>query len=196
MNKESEKKWNADDFVKLLNEEIPLKNRGEGDHRRTEEWNVRLLRHYTTEKVLSKPLKEGRRSYYTYSHLEEVKSFIESQSMGISSKSYVRNVEKYQSNNETIGFAGNIAGSSMCLSNSVINSTIGENDLKGKKENIYSLLEQMNIENNSRKKEYVEISNKDYLWQHIKINDYLTIQIREDQLNKKEEIINLLKKLR
>lgn len=78
-------KWDIDEFIKVLNIEVP-RNGTNNDKRRTDFWNVRLLRSYTTEKKISLPLKEGRKAFYTDKHLEEVKQLFIFQEIGMSSK--------------------------------------------------------------------------------------------------------------
>lgn len=59
-----------DDFVELTNDLLPqfLPDQGSGN-RGQEPVNPRLVRHYTTQGWLDKPLKQGREARYTYRHL-------------------------------------------------------------------------------------------------------------------------------
>lgn len=59
-----------DDFVELTNDLLPqfLPDQSSGN-RGQEPVNPRLVRHYTTQGWLDKPLKQGREARYTYRHL-------------------------------------------------------------------------------------------------------------------------------
>lgn len=202
---DKKQKWGVEEFVEVLNEQAPLKEREGEDSRRTNEWNIRLLRHYATEKAISRPLKEGRKAYYTEEHLREIQLLLQSQSMGMSSKFYSSNSEKIRSSLDSYIRSNSslLQGKSLAANSITASSQLGfvDDELKKKKENILSVLEGMNSEivNSQLPKELRSKAQKpenEYLWKHIKVNDYLTIQIREDNLDKKDEIIKLLNNMR
>lgn len=202
---DKKQKWGVEEFVEILNEQAPLKEREGEDSRRTNEWNIRLLRHYATEKAISRPLKEGRKAYYTEEHLREIQLLLQSQSMGMSSKFYSSNSEKIRSSLDSYVRSNSslLEGKSLVANSITASSQLGfvDDELKKKKENILSVLEGMNSEavNSQLPKELrskVQKPEDEYLWKHIKVNDYLTIQIREDNLDKKDEIIKLLNNMR
>lgn len=60
--------WSLEDFVQVANDLLPqfLPPVSAG---RVEEVNPRLVRYYTTQQLLEKPLKQGREARYTYRHL-------------------------------------------------------------------------------------------------------------------------------
>jgi DNA-binding transcriptional MerR regulator len=62
--------WSLDDLVDVANQLLPqfLPDQG-GDSRLQDQVNARLVRHYTTQGLLDKPLKQGREARYLYRHL-------------------------------------------------------------------------------------------------------------------------------
>lgn len=202
---DKKQKWGVEEFVKILNDQAPLKERDGEDSRRTNEWNVRLLRHYATEKAISRPLKEGRKAYYTEEHLREIQLLLQSQSMGMSSKFYSSNSEKIRSSLDSyVRSNSSLLGGNGLIANSLsASSQLGfiDDELKKKKQNILSVLDSMNggvvsSQFPTELKGKAPNTEDEYLWKHIKINDYLTIQIREDNIDKKDEIIKLLNNMR
>jgi hypothetical protein len=64
--------WNLDEFVAEVNRALPEVVPGDGAARVKAEVNARLIRHYATEGVLPKPLKEGVEARYDGDHLVRV----------------------------------------------------------------------------------------------------------------------------
>lgn len=62
--------WALDDFVEVANQLLPqFLPDGGAESRIQETVNARLVRHYSTNGLLDKPLKQGREARYTYRHL-------------------------------------------------------------------------------------------------------------------------------
>lgn len=64
--------WNLEDFVAEVNEALPEVVPGDAAARAKAEVNARLIRHYATEGVLPRPLKEGGEARYDGDHLVRV----------------------------------------------------------------------------------------------------------------------------
>jgi len=64
--------WSLDDFVDEVNQLLPQVVPGDAAARGKSEVNARLVRHYATEGVLPKPLKEGVEARYDGDHLVRV----------------------------------------------------------------------------------------------------------------------------
>jgi DNA-binding transcriptional MerR regulator len=64
--------WNLDDFVAEVNDALPEVVPGDAAARAKAEVNARLIRHYATEGVLPKPLKDGVEARYDGDHLVRV----------------------------------------------------------------------------------------------------------------------------
>lgn len=62
--------WSLDELVEVANQLLPqyLPDQG-SDSRLQETVNARLVRHYTTQGLLDRPLKQGREARYRYRHL-------------------------------------------------------------------------------------------------------------------------------
>jgi|GEM_PF-582749 len=62
--------WLLDEFVNLANEILPrFVNASKNNQKISDEVNARLIRHYTTQRMLDQPEKSGRNAAYTYRHL-------------------------------------------------------------------------------------------------------------------------------
>ncbi len=62
--------WSLDDFVKIVNLQLPqFLPEGTGNTRVRESVTVRLVRHYTSLGMVDEPLKQGREARYTYRHM-------------------------------------------------------------------------------------------------------------------------------
>jgi DNA-binding transcriptional MerR regulator len=62
--------WTLEAFVSVVNEFLPqFLPQQEINNRVQEEVNLRLVRHYTSQQLIDKPLKQGREARYTYRHL-------------------------------------------------------------------------------------------------------------------------------
>ncbi len=61
--------WDLEAFVQVANDLLPQFMPAEETRSRQEEVNPRLVRYYTTQGGLDKPLRQGREARYTYRHL-------------------------------------------------------------------------------------------------------------------------------
>lgn len=62
--------WSLDDFVDVVNQLLPqFLPEADSDNRVQDTVNPRLVRHYTTQGLLDKPLRQGREARYLYRHL-------------------------------------------------------------------------------------------------------------------------------
>ncbi|MFE4105665.1 MerR family transcriptional regulator [Almyronema epifaneia] len=61
--------WSLEAFVDIANALLPQFLPASESRRSVEAINPRLVRHYTTQSLIDKPLKEGREARYTYRHL-------------------------------------------------------------------------------------------------------------------------------
>lgn len=177
-----EKKWSLEEFIELLNSEIPLSLLQKNDKRRTDVWNKRLLRSYVSAKKISLPYKEGKYAFYTIKHLQEVKALITLQGMGISSK-VMPNSNEYQTS-----FYSKLAENSLLTANAVSNTiNISGNYGSTDKSNVLSLLNEIKSPSLYQKKEKV--------WKKINIGDDIEVIISDKHWNKIEQIKNELKKI-
>ena len=83
------KKWDREEFIKILNERLPLKeiNNVNDDKRKSLEWTERKIRTYFSSKsALPSPVYEGKKVFYTEEHFEALKNLIELQDLGMSYK--------------------------------------------------------------------------------------------------------------
>ncbi len=64
-------RWTLEEFTAVANELLPhyLPIDRPVNNKLKEEVNIRLIRYYTTQKLLEEPEKEGRNAVYTYKHL-------------------------------------------------------------------------------------------------------------------------------
>lgn len=61
--------WSLEEFVQVVNNILPDVLPHLDRPTRIEEINPRLVRYYTTQQLIDKPLKQGREARYTYHHL-------------------------------------------------------------------------------------------------------------------------------
>lgn len=67
---QADPQWSLEEFVIVANEFLPqFLPQTDLDSRVQETVNPRLVRHYTTQGILDKPLKQGREARYVYRHL-------------------------------------------------------------------------------------------------------------------------------
>ncbi|GAB4238933.1 MAG: MerR family transcriptional regulator [Elainellaceae cyanobacterium] len=67
---QSNPQWSLEEFVQVANNLLPqFLPLAESAGRVPEDVNPRLVRYYTTQQLLNKPLKQGREARYTYRHL-------------------------------------------------------------------------------------------------------------------------------
>ena len=79
-------KWNIDEFVEVLNKEIPLREMNDInslDKRRSTEWTKRMVRTYFSTGDLTPAIKDGKQRLYNDEHLEEFRKLIELQYSGV-----------------------------------------------------------------------------------------------------------------
>lgn len=79
-------KWNIDEFVDVLNKEIPLGVMNEQnslDKRRSNAWTKRMVRTYFSTAELTPAIKDGKQRLYNDEHLEEFRKLIELQYSGV-----------------------------------------------------------------------------------------------------------------
>ncbi|BAQ66606.1 MerR family transcriptional regulator [Geminocystis sp. NIES-3709] len=68
--KNKNKKWSIDEFVEVANRLLPLYLPDiRGNTKVTEEINIRLVRSYTSQKLMDEPIRQNRYAFYTYRHL-------------------------------------------------------------------------------------------------------------------------------
>lgn len=175
------KKWSLEEFIELLNSEIPLTLLQKNDKRRTDVWNKRLLRSYVSAKKISLPYKEGKFAFYTDKHLQEVKALIAIQGMGISSK-VMPNSNEYQR-----GFYSKLAESSSLTANAVSNTISLSGNYGTEKSDILTLLSEM--------KSAPIYEKKEPLWKKINIGADVELIISDKHWDKIEQIKNELKKI-
>lgn len=66
---QADPRWSLEEFVHVTNDLLPQFLPQEANARVQDEVNPRLVRYYTTQGLLDKPLKQGREARYTYRHL-------------------------------------------------------------------------------------------------------------------------------
>ncbi len=80
--------WSLERLVIIANQLLPqFLPSHESSHRIQEDINPRLVRHYTTSRLIDKPYKEGREARYTYRHLLQLLVVRRLQSEGYSAVS-------------------------------------------------------------------------------------------------------------
>ena len=145
-------KWNLDEFVEVLNKEVPLSSFGEQDvfdKRRSDIWTARMVRTYFSKGDLTSPLKDGKYRFYNETHLDEFKRLVNLQYSGISyetANSILKNSnESMESiisnsglsnsfNNSSLGFVASASASANGISLSA------ENDYESKKNRANEIL--------------------------------------------------------
>lgn len=196
-------KWNIEEFVEVLNKEIPLDNMIDSsslDKRRSTEWTKRMVRTYFSTADLTPAIKDGKHRFYNESHLEEFRKLIELQYSGVPYKTATSVLKSSYSNADILfnsshnnGLTESIS-SSMNLSASAdicrgfSNSSNSENSYKAK-ENALALLGVI-CSSGSKK---VEVENKNNMWMKHIIKEGVEINIREDILKDKSFIEEIKK---
>lgn len=188
-------KWNIDEFVEVLNKEIPLNNFSNDslDKRRSTEWTKRMVRTYFSTAELTPALKDGKQRYYNENHLEEFRKLIELQYSGVPYKT-ATSVLKSSYGNSGIEFnaSGSILRESSGIRGLNTNNFIGANSgsFQDKKESALELLK--NIAHSSQSQNS-GMGNKNQMWMKYTIKEGVEINIREDSL-KDRSFINDIKK--
>jgi DNA-binding transcriptional MerR regulator len=66
----SHQEWLLDDFVEVANQLLPFYlPQMKGNSKVTEEINSRLVRSYTSQRLMDEPIRQNRYAFYTYRHL-------------------------------------------------------------------------------------------------------------------------------
>lgn len=200
--------WDIHQFVKILNEEVPLNETGAlacNDKRRSDKWTERMVRTYFSGKTLTPPVKDGKHVFYNRTHLEEFKGLVELQSIGMPYKaaaSYIDTSHNGYGGDKCSDVSGlffaasnSINANASTLSSSYDATTFDEKKkraldiLKGSGSTVLrglcetstsSVLPQPVVDSSSLK------------WSKERIGDALEIQVREDLLGNKEALIKLV----
>lgn len=188
-------KWDLEEFVKMLNEVVP-KNNTSGDKRVTDKWNARLIRNYTTDGKISLPFKEGRKAYYTDTHLEEVKALSLFQNIGFSSKklpdSGLYNTSFYSSilKEETKNIESNLLNNNSTIGLS-LNANLGDQN---------SLIK-INSNVSNQEKAFLLLRNQnpiveEKIWKKVEITSGIELMVEKEHWNKIEIIKQQLKNIK
>lgn len=192
-------KWNIDEFVKILNKEVPL---GEMDYvslsdkRRSTEWTKRMVRTYFSSADLTPAIKDGKQRLYNEEHLEEFRRLIEIQYSGVPYKTATSVLKNSYGDASAINSSSNIgeitsgtslgfiAGSKGIASFS--GSNIESNILKDSNYKRNNALELLRSFSETKKTE----SN---MWLKYVLAEGVEINIREDILKDKSFIKDIKK---
>lgn len=190
-------KWSIDEFVDVLNTQLPLTTLSTEDYsdkRRSSIWTKRMVRSYFANGELTPAIKEGKQRLYNENHLEEFRKLICLQYSGISYKtansvlksSYDSGIIE-SSLTRSIGASG-LNNDALCFSktSSSLNScsNIQESTID-KKNNALELLKLFG--SNS------DLNQKNKMWFKEEISEGVELNIREDVLKDKKFIDSLKK---
>ncbi len=194
--------WLLDDFVEVANQLLPLYlPQMKGNSKVKEEINSRLVRSYTSQRLMDEPIRQNRYAFYSYRHLlqlllvkrllsdgigttaindlltsktnQELKSLLVG---GISisiTTAHPMLTETQNSSNSALDFLANLKGKKNQSSSTLRNKTKQENQIPSieNKNTMSALGETYNHQNSLDRGES---------WTRIKILDGLELHIRDD----------------
>lgn len=192
--------WNIDEFVDVLNKEIPLGGINEQtslDKRRSTEWTKRMVRTYFSTAELTPAIKDGKQRLYNDEHLEEFRKLIELQYSGVPYKTATSVLKSSYSDISSINSSldkqdlirgsslGFIAGNAGTLSfpEPNIESSIIKSSSNNKRDNALDLL-----------RSFTEAKKTEgSMWLKYILTEGVEINIREDILKDKSFIKEIKK---
>lgn len=197
--------WDMQQFVKMLNKEVPLNKTGAlvyNDKRRSDKWTERMVRTYFSSKTLTPPVKNGKHVFYNRTHLEEFKELVELQSIGISYKAAASYIDTSHSDDKFSGVSESlyVASNSMNANASMLSGSLSANSFDEKKQRALDILKSSGStalrglpETSSTSVLPQSVINGSLLkWSKERVGDALEIQVREDLLENKEALIQLV----
>lgn len=197
--------WDMQQFVETLNIEVPLNKTGAlvyNDKRRSDKWTERMVRTYFSSKTLTPPVKNGKHVFYNRTHLEEFKELVELQSIGISYKAAASYIDTSHSDDKFSGVSESlyVASNSMNANASMLSGSLSANSFDEKKQRALDILKSSGStalrglpETSSTSVLPQSVINGSLLkWSKERVGDALEIQVREDLLENKEALIQLV----
>lgn len=196
--------WDMQQFVEVLNKEVPLDKTGalaRNDKRRSDKWTERMVRTYFSSKTLTPPVKDGKHVFYNRTHLEEFKELVELQSIGMPYKAAASYIDTSYGGDKTSGVPEMFyaASNSMSANNSTLSSSLDMNSFDEKKQRALDILKgsgstvlRGSSETSSSVLPQSVVSGSSLKWSKERVGDTLEIQVREDLLENKEALIQLV----
>lgn len=196
----SHQEWLIEEFVEVVNQLLPLYlPDNKGNNKVKEEINPRLVRHYTTLKLMDEPIRKNRYAYYNYSHLLQLLLVRRLLSEGIGAMA-INDLLTSKTNEELKklllgGISINITTTHPNLAKNTSNSALEYlTNLKKGKENKSSLNHQnqnrdhlnspIDIDYNlSNQHDLRENQSSNFViskWNHLQVLDGLELHIRDD----------------
>jgi len=199
--------WDIQQFVEILNKEVPLNQTGAlvcNDKRRSDKWTERMVRTYFSSKTLTPPVKDGKHVFYNRTHLQEFKELVELQAIGMPYKiaaSYIDTSHGEDGGDKCLDVSGFFAVINSKNDNaSTTSSLYDDNAFNEKKKRALNILKgsgstvSRGLYGTSTSAVLPElvVEGSSLRWSKEMIGDALEIQVREDLLGNKEALIKLV----
>lgn len=193
-------KWNIDEFVEVLNKEIPLGEMNDInslDKRRSTEWTKRMVRTYFSTGDLTPAIKDGKQRLYNDEHLEEFRKLIELQYSGVP---YKTATSVLKSSYGDIGLSNSSLNNNEHMKCSSLDFIAGSNSISRFSTNS-NMENNILRESNSKRDNALELlrgfseskKTESNVWIKYVLAEGVEINIREDILKNKSFIKNIKK---